>query len=248
MPRQVKRDREALLGNEHAARLEAETSNRAKDMFLATLSHEMRTPLNAIVGWMSILRPKDYEDEDMVEGLEVIERNTKAQVQLIEDVLDVSRIVIGKLRLEIRPCELMEIINAGIDVVRPGAAARGIIARCAARPVGQSRLVRSIAHSAGRLESGFQRREIHPQGRAHPRHAGAREIQLEDSGQSTMDRESARNCCPMFSIDSARRTVARGENSAVWDSGFRLSSIWWKRTAAQSKRKALEEDAGRRSP
>jgi signal transduction histidine kinase/ActR/RegA family two-component response regulator len=122
----VARDREALLGNEHAARMEAETSNRAKDMFLATLSHEMRTPLNAIVGWISILRAKGSEDEDMVEGLAVIERNTKAQVQLIEDVLDVSRIVSGKLRLEMRPCELVEIINAGIDVVRPGAEARDI--------------------------------------------------------------------------------------------------------------------------
>jgi signal transduction histidine kinase/ActR/RegA family two-component response regulator len=122
----VARDREELLGNEHAARMEAETSNRAKDMFLATLSHEMRTPLNAIVGWISILRSKGSEDEDMVEGLAVIERNTKAQVQLIEDVLDVSRIVSGKLRLEMRPCELVEIINAGIDVVRPGAEARDI--------------------------------------------------------------------------------------------------------------------------
>jgi signal transduction histidine kinase/ActR/RegA family two-component response regulator len=123
---QVKRDREALLGNEQAARREAETANRAKDLFLATLSHEMRTPLNAIVGWMSILRAKRYEDEDLTEGLGVIERNTKAQVQLIEDVLDVSRIVSGKMRLEIRPCELREIINAGIDVVRPAAEARNI--------------------------------------------------------------------------------------------------------------------------
>jgi signal transduction histidine kinase/CheY-like chemotaxis protein len=122
----VARDREGLLANEKAARMEAETSNRAKDIFLATLSHEMRTPLNAIVGWISILRAKGSEDEDVVEGLAVIERNTKAQVQLIGEVLDVSRIVSGKLRLEMRPCELVEIINAGIDVVRPGAEAREI--------------------------------------------------------------------------------------------------------------------------
>jgi PAS domain S-box-containing protein len=117
-----KRSEEAL----RVAQAEAEDANRAKDIFLATLSHELRTPLNAIVGWISILRAKGSEDEDMVEGLAVIERNTKAQVQLIEDVLDVSRIVSGKLRLEMRPCELVEIINAGIDVVRPGAEARNI--------------------------------------------------------------------------------------------------------------------------
>lgn len=69
--------------------MEAETANRSKDMFLATLSHEMRTPLNAIVGWMSILRREGCDDEDLREGLDVIDRNTKAQVQLIEDVLDV---------------------------------------------------------------------------------------------------------------------------------------------------------------
>ncbi len=125
---QVKRDREALLGNEKAARTEAETANRAKDVFLATLSHEMRTPLNAIVGWMSILRSgrKMADDPELREGLDVIERNTKAQVQLIDDVMDVSRIVSGKLRLEIRPCELTEVVNAGIDAVRAAAEAREI--------------------------------------------------------------------------------------------------------------------------
>ncbi|HEX4055041.1 MAG TPA: ATP-binding protein [Tepidisphaeraceae bacterium] len=122
----VARDREALLANEQASRVEADTANRAKDMFLANLSHEMRTPLNAIVGWITILRAKDYKKEDLEEGLAVIERNTKAQVQLIEDVLDVSRIVSGKLRLDMRPCELLEIINAGIDVMRPAADARDI--------------------------------------------------------------------------------------------------------------------------
>jgi len=123
---QVEREREALLANEQAARREAEAANRTKDMFLATLSHELRTPLNAIVGWMSILRTEGCEEKELQEGLAVIERNTKAQVQLIEDVLDVSRIVAGKLRLEIRPCELIEAINAGIDVVRAAAEARGI--------------------------------------------------------------------------------------------------------------------------
>lgn len=108
------------------AKEEADAANRAKDMFLATLSHEMRTPLNAIAGWMSILRAEGRSEADLSEGFDVIERNTKAQVQLIEDVLDVSRIVAGKLRLEICNCDLINAVNAGIDVVRPAATARGI--------------------------------------------------------------------------------------------------------------------------
>ena len=123
---QVERDREALLANEQASRRDAEAANRAKDVFLATLSHEMRTPLNAIVGWLTLLRNEDFEKRHLQEGLNVIERNTKAQVQLIDDVLDVSRIVSGKLRVDIYPCDLTDVINAGVTTVRPAAEARGI--------------------------------------------------------------------------------------------------------------------------
>ena len=118
-------ERKTLLVNEQASRMEAEAANRSKDLFLATLSHEVRTPLNAILGWATILRGKCSEAE-LKEGMEVIERNCKAQAQLIEDVLDVSRIVSGKLRLEIRPCELAKVINAAIDVVGPAADAKGV--------------------------------------------------------------------------------------------------------------------------
>lgn len=123
---QVEHDRQDILAKEHEARMEAEAANRAKDLFLATLSHELRTPLNAISGWMSILRDSDYSAEDLAEGLEVIERNTNAQAKLIEDMMDVSRIVSGKLRLDVRPCDLCDVINAGIDALRPAAEAREI--------------------------------------------------------------------------------------------------------------------------
>ena len=122
----VTRDRDLMVGKEQAARKDAEFANRAKDMFLATLSHEMRTPLNAIVGWLNVLRLPGNNEANLAEGLDVIERNTKAQVQLIEDVLDVSRIVSGKLRLDIAECDLIQTINAAIDVVRPTADARDI--------------------------------------------------------------------------------------------------------------------------
>ena len=122
----VERDRAALLANEHASRREAEAANRAKDVFLATLSHEMRTPLNAIVGWLSLLRHEQADTRHFQEGLKVIERNTAAQLQLIDDVLDVSRIVSGKLRVDIHPCELTDVINVGVNMMRPAAEARRI--------------------------------------------------------------------------------------------------------------------------
>ena len=122
---EVAQQREATLARERELRSEAEAANRAKDMFLATLSHEMRTPLNAIVGWISILRDTP-DEQDLAEGLEVIDRSTRAQAQLIDDVLDVSRIVSGKLRINPRPCNLAEVVEAGIDAVRPAAEARNI--------------------------------------------------------------------------------------------------------------------------
>jgi len=97
---QFDRERAALLANEQASRMEAEAANRSKDLFLATLSHEVRTPLNAIMGWAAVLRSGKADAATMQEGLEVIDRSCKAQAQLIEDVLDISRIVSGKLRLK----------------------------------------------------------------------------------------------------------------------------------------------------
>lgn len=122
----VEEDRAALLAREQAARQDAEGANRAKDLFLATLSHEMRTPLNSIVGWVSILRHEGGASAHFEEGLSIIERNTRAQVQLIDDLLDVSRIVSGKLRMTFRPCDLAEVIDAGVGAVRTAAQARGI--------------------------------------------------------------------------------------------------------------------------
>jgi PAS domain S-box-containing protein len=118
--------RDELLEREHAARQEAETANRAKDEFLATVSHELRTPLNAILGWAHMLRANELDQTTQSRALETIERNAKSQAQLIEDILDVSRIVTGKLRLDVRPVELAPVVEAAIESVRPAADAREI--------------------------------------------------------------------------------------------------------------------------
>ena len=120
------RIRDELLRSEHLAREEAESANRSKDEFLATVSHELRTPLNAILGWAHMLRANHLDPTTQARALETIERNAKAQAQLIEDILDVSRIVTGKLRLDVRPVELAPVIEAAIDSVRPAADAKGI--------------------------------------------------------------------------------------------------------------------------
>jgi PAS domain S-box-containing protein len=114
------------LANEKSARAEAETANRAKDEFLATVSHELRTPLNAILGWIQILRTGRFDNEFFTRGLETIERNAKVQAKLIEDILDASRVISGKLRLDVRPVDLATIIQATVDTVRPAAEAKSV--------------------------------------------------------------------------------------------------------------------------
>ncbi|HEX8141224.1 MAG TPA: response regulator [Pyrinomonadaceae bacterium] len=118
--------RARMLIREQAARAEAERANRTKDEFLATLSHELRTPLTAILGWSHLLRTNKLDEANTARALETIERNARSQSQLIDDLLDVSRIITGKLRLELRPVELVPIIETAIDSMRPAAEARAI--------------------------------------------------------------------------------------------------------------------------
>jgi signal transduction histidine kinase/PleD family two-component response regulator len=118
--------RARLLVREQAARADAERANRTKDEFLATLSHELRTPLTAILGWTHLIRGGKLDEAMMTRALETIERNARAQSQLIDDLLDVSRIITGKLMLDFRPVELASLIEATIDTVRPMAEAKSI--------------------------------------------------------------------------------------------------------------------------
>jgi PAS domain S-box-containing protein len=119
-------ERERLLAAAQAATADAESANRMKDDFLATLSHELRTPLNAIVGWAKILRSGSADAEDIEEGLAAIDRNSQAQTQIVEDLLDISRIISGKLRLDVQRLALTDIIDAALATVLPAANAKEI--------------------------------------------------------------------------------------------------------------------------
>ncbi|MEO7385472.1 MAG: ATP-binding protein [Gammaproteobacteria bacterium] len=115
-----------LLEAEQVARLEAEKANRSKDDFLATLSHELRTPLSTILGWAHILKSQANDPEKTRHAADVIQRNARVQVELINDLLDMSRIISGKLRLNLQPVSLPDVIEAAIETVRPAADARDI--------------------------------------------------------------------------------------------------------------------------
>ena len=129
--------REQLLRQEEAARADAETAGRAKDEFLATLSHELRTPLNALVGWLWWLRKGELDEARQARALETIERNTQALAQLIEDLLDVSRIITGKLRLSTTAVQPAPLAEAAVEAIRPAALAKSI------------ELVTQLDHDAG---------------------------------------------------------------------------------------------------
>jgi signal transduction histidine kinase/CheY-like chemotaxis protein len=120
------RTKDELLMREQMIRAEAEAANRAKDEFLSILSHELRTPLNAILGWSAMLRQRTLSQDKVLRALETIERNAKSQAQLIEDILDISRIITGKLRLQVRPVNLVPVIESAIESVRLAAEAKSI--------------------------------------------------------------------------------------------------------------------------
>lgn len=115
-----------LLVRERSARADAEMANRLKDEFLATLSHELRTPLNAVLGWSRLLKSGRLDEESSHHAIDVIERNAWAQRQIIEDILDVSRVITGKLQLHLAPVDLVAVVRAALDTVRPAFEAKEI--------------------------------------------------------------------------------------------------------------------------
>jgi PAS domain S-box-containing protein len=149
LQRDQERRRAALLAREQAAREEAEELSRAKDEFLATLSHELRTPLNAILGWAQMLRRGQVDGSARTRALEIIERNARVQAQLVDDLLDMSRVVRGRVHLEMRDVKLAPIVEAVFDSVRPAADAKDITLTL------DNQLQDDVAGDAARLQQVF---------------------------------------------------------------------------------------------
>jgi PAS domain S-box-containing protein len=124
--RRLAQERESLLVSERAAREEAERVNQMKDEFLATLSHELRTPLNAILGYASLMQMVEMNGPDLAEAISTIERNARLQAQLIEDLLDMNRIISGKIRLDVQDVNLVDVVDEAIAAVKPTAEAKNI--------------------------------------------------------------------------------------------------------------------------
>ncbi|WP_242054545.1 chemotaxis protein CheB [Nostoc sp. FACHB-190] len=130
-------ERAQLLAQEQSARLDAEASNRTKDEFLSLLSHELRNPLHNILGWSDLLQKQNFDTAQMNRAVDMIQRSARAQVQMIEDLLDISRITTGKLHLNIYPIDLRFVIEAALEIVRLSAEAKNLQIECHLQPMGQ---------------------------------------------------------------------------------------------------------------
>lgn len=236
-----------LLQAERAARAEAERLGLAKDEFLATLSHELRTPLNAMLGWAQLIRRRGHDARTVDEGLTVIERNAQLQRQLIEDLLDMSRIVSGKVRLDVQRIDLGTIVEAALLSARPAADAKQlkvttVLDRGSATLWGDpNRLQQAIWNlltnaikftpKGGRIEV-IQRRN-----------GSTIELSVQDTG-----RASTPDSCPMSSSASDNRTRRPLGCTAASAWAWRSSRRWWNSTVDECPRQALDWDMAQRSP
>jgi len=225
-------EREQLLESEHAARQEAERVSRLKDEFLATASHELRTPLNAILGWSQLLQAGHHSEQDLREGMETIERNARIQVRLIEELLDVSRIISGKVRLDTRLLDLAPIIRQALESMRPAADAKSIRVEMrldsnVSQVMGDAARLQQIAWNllsnaikftprGGKVKVELRRGEEQA------------EIIVSDTARASR-RSSCRNC----SRGSRRRTAHRRDGMADWDWDWRSCVTWPSCTAAR---------------
>jgi signal transduction histidine kinase/ActR/RegA family two-component response regulator len=175
-----------LLASEREAREEAEQANRTKDEFLSTVSHELRTPLSAILGYAQLLH-RDATTDDQREGLAIIERNAKLQAQIIEDLLDMSRILSGKVRLDTRTLDFGQVVETAIATVQPAIDAKGLRLVCVLEPdagpvLGDSGRLQQVVGNLLTNAAKFTPREGHIQ--VHLQRAGSNvELRISDTGQ-----------------------------------------------------------------
>ncbi len=238
-------ERKSLLESERAARTAAERMSDVKDEFLATLSHELRTPLNAILGWSRILRSTPADLADQLRGLETIERNARVQTQLIEDLLDMSRINSGKLRLDVQPLQPVTFVEAAVETVQPVGRGQGHPAGNVPRPGGGTDLRRPRAPAAGHLEPVVQRHQVHAQAAARSRCCSSASTRTSRSAWPTPASGSGPSSC-----STALRALPPGAmprpraSTAASASGCRSSRASSSCMAAPSRVKSPGEGRG----
>ncbi len=181
--RQIENERDELLSREQVLRGEAEDVNRLKDEFLATVSHELRAPLNAIQGWVKLLRDGRLNPDETARALETIERGARAQTRIISDLLDVSRIITGKLRLIARPIQPAAAIESAVESLRHAAEAKEIEHRACFRRSGGAGHGRFRPAPPDCVEPGFKRNQVHFRTRTGPGEARTRRRECRDHGQ-----------------------------------------------------------------
>ncbi|HYH08148.1 MAG TPA: PAS domain S-box protein [Thermoanaerobaculia bacterium] len=185
--RRLLEENERLLASERAARSDAERASRTKDEFLATLSHELRTPLSAILGWTQLLTGSGNTPEEIDEGISVISRNARVQAQIIDDLLEMSRVTSGKIRLDVQEIEIAEVIEAAVATIRPAAEAKGVHIDTVLPPLGEP-----MTGDTNRLQQVFWNllsnavKFTPPEGRVEVRlesHAPYVEVRVSDTGE-----------------------------------------------------------------
>ncbi len=244
----AEKEREGLLEREHEARLRAEEASRLKDEFLATVSHELRTPLKAILGWAHMLRSGQLGAEGAARAIETIERNARSQAQLVEDLLDVSRIITGKLRIDVRPVDPNSVIEAAVDAVRPAAEAKGVrlqkvidtgLASISGDPVRLQQVAWNLLSNAikftprgGRVQVRLERVNSH----------------VELDGERHRRGHRPPSSCRTSSTASGRPTRRRRATTAGSASGSRSSATSSSCTAGACARRARARGRARPSP
>ena len=203
------------------ARQEAESANRAKDEFLAVLSHELRTPLTSMLGWLRLLRSGQLTPERSGQALEVVERNTRIQAQLINDLLDVSRIIAGKLQLDCYEVELAPIVEEAVESVAQRRRGQGRASEDRAGRRRRAGAGRSAPPGPDRVEPRHQRREVHPGRRRRVRAAGPGGCRGRPHGERHRHRDRAGHAGRRSSTASVRPTARSRGATAGWGSVWR---------------------------
>ena len=217
-----------------------------KDEFLAVLSHELRTPLNAIVGYSRLLRGGILSGEKAARGLETLERNATWLTQIVEDVLDVSRIVSGKIRLDVQPVELPLIVDNAVATIQPAADAKGVRVQTMVDPRRGARVRRSGPSATGRLESGVERGEVHAEERARAGAPRTRELPRRDRRQRHRHRHPPGLPAVRLRAISPGGGRHDAKDRRAWDSAWPSFATSSKCTAARSRPPAPARARARR--